>query len=54
MDETVPRRSGGSNRSPWPGPVGHELLADLRAIASKNKIWRSFIGMGYSDTLVPR
>jgi len=28
-------------------------LAELRAIASDNRVLRSFIGMGYSDTLVP-
>ncbi len=28
-------------------------LAELRAMATENKVYRSFIGMGYSDTLVP-
>ena len=28
-------------------------LAELRAIAAKNKIFRSFIGLGYYDTAVP-
>jgi glycine dehydrogenase len=31
----------------------HEALADLKAIASKNKVFRSFIGMGYSNCLTP-
>ena len=31
----------------------HELLADLRAIASKNKVFRSLIGMGYHDCITP-
>ncbi len=30
-----------------------EILAELRSIAAQNKIYRSFIGMGYSDTLTP-
>jgi len=30
-----------------------EILAELRAIAAQNKTYRSFIGMGYSDTLTP-
>jgi glycine dehydrogenase len=30
-----------------------EALAELRAIASKNKIARSFIGAGYSDCITP-
>ena len=28
-------------------------LAELRAIATKNKVYRSFIGMGYYDTVTP-
>eukprot|EP01114_Cavostelium_apophysatum_P003367 TRINITY_DN1319_c0_g3_i1.p1 TRINITY_DN1319_c0_g3~~TRINITY_DN1319_c0_g3_i1.p1 ORF type:complete len:1010 (-),score=304.66 TRINITY_DN1319_c0_g3_i1:65-3094(-) len=31
----------------------HELLQELKAIASKNKVLRSFIGMGYYGTIVP-
>ncbi|MDX2119404.1 MAG: aminomethyl-transferring glycine dehydrogenase [Planctomycetota bacterium] len=31
----------------------HELLKQLHAIASKNQIYRSMIGMGYSDTITP-
>lgn len=30
-----------------------QALADLRRIAAKNKLFRSLIGMGYSDTYVP-
>ncbi|HYE63890.1 MAG TPA: aminomethyl-transferring glycine dehydrogenase [Phycisphaerales bacterium] len=30
-----------------------EVLAELKAIASQNKIARSFIGMGYYDTITP-
>src|SRR5438094_4705134 len=30
-----------------------EALAELRAIAKKNKIARSFIGAGYSDCITP-
>ncbi|TVQ60028.1 MAG: glycine dehydrogenase (aminomethyl-transferring) [Phycisphaerales bacterium] len=30
-----------------------EALRALQAIASKNEVWRSFIGMGYHDCLVP-
>jgi glycine dehydrogenase len=30
-----------------------QLLARLREITSKNKVYRSFLGMGYSDTHVP-
>ncbi len=30
-----------------------EALAELRQIASRNRITRSFIGMGYHDTITP-
>ena len=30
-----------------------EFLADFKKLASKNKIFKSFIGMGYYDTIVP-
>ena len=30
-----------------------EVLKELRALADKNKVYRSFIGMGYYDTIVP-
>jgi glycine dehydrogenase len=31
----------------------HELLAELREMAGRNEIYRSFIGMGYSDCITP-
>ena len=31
----------------------HETLAELRAIAAKNQVFRSFIGAGYSDCITP-
>jgi len=30
-----------------------QVLADIRAIADKNKVFKSFIGMGYYDTYTP-
>lgn len=30
-----------------------EALATLRAIAEKNQVWRSFIGMGYANCITP-
>ena len=36
-----------------PGLSEHELLARARALGSKNRITRSFIGTGYSDTHHP-
>jgi glycine dehydrogenase len=54
VDATVPR----SIRLERPLALGperseYELLAELRALMSKNQVFRSFIGMGYHDTIVP-
>jgi glycine dehydrogenase len=35
------------------GRSEHELLQELKAIANKNQIFRSFIGMGYYNTITP-
>jgi len=34
-------------------PGEFELLAELKTIASKNKVYRSLIGMGFNDTITP-
>src|SRR6266404_3908974 len=37
-------------------PVGrgeHQVLTELKAIAAQNQVFRSFIGMGYSDCVTP-
>ena len=31
----------------------HELLQELKAIASKNQVWRSYIGTGYYNCITP-
>ncbi len=54
IDRTVPQ----AIRSKEPlrlaaGQGEHEVLAQLEAIAAKNQVFKSFIGMGYSDTLTP-
>ncbi|WP_456424892.1 aminomethyl-transferring glycine dehydrogenase [Rhodocaloribacter sp.] len=36
-----------------PARTEYELLDEARAIASKNQVRRSFIGMGYHDTITP-
>ncbi|MBI4371341.1 MAG: aminomethyl-transferring glycine dehydrogenase [Elusimicrobia bacterium] len=30
-----------------------EALAELRALAAKNQVWRSYLGQGYHDTITP-
>ena len=31
----------------------HDLYNNLKQLASKNEIWRSYIGLGYNNCLVP-
>ncbi len=31
----------------------HDLLAELRAIGDQNQVWRTYLGMGYHDTVTP-
>ena len=55
IDQTVPE----SIRLPEPMPLPEsrpeaEALATLKAIAEKNRINKSLIGMGYSETLTPK
>jgi glycine dehydrogenase len=54
IDQTVPRsiRFNGA-LGIGPGRGEHELIEELRAIANKNQVLRSCIGMGYSDTITP-
>jgi glycine dehydrogenase len=54
IDQTVPA----SIRLPKPlnlpaAMSERELLEHLQEVGSKNKVWRSYIGMGYYDTLTP-
>ena len=54
MAETVP--AGIRFQGPLQIPEGvpeAELLERLRAIASGNEVWRSYLGMGYSGTITP-
>lgn len=58
MDELLSKAIPDKIRSPKPlalseGLPERELLARLKSIASKNKVYRSYIGMGYTDTIVP-
>ena len=54
MDQTIPdviRRREPLALGPARGE--HELLEELRGIAGQNRVFRSLIGMGYSDCIVP-
>ncbi|HET7039328.1 MAG TPA: aminomethyl-transferring glycine dehydrogenase, partial [Gemmatimonadales bacterium] len=36
-----------------PARTEDRVLADLRALAAENRVWRSFLGMGYHDCVTP-
>jgi glycine dehydrogenase len=55
IDQTIPAAIRLPADLPLPAPRReHEALADLKAIASKNVLNKSCIGMGYFDTLTPK
>ena len=55
IDQTVPAAIRLPADLPLPAPRReHEALADLKAMASKNIVNKSCIGMGYYDTLTPK
>ncbi|RYZ33631.1 MAG: glycine dehydrogenase (aminomethyl-transferring), partial [Myxococcaceae bacterium] len=54
IERTVPPAI--RSQEPLRLPAGRgemEVLSQLEAIAAKNQVFRSFIGMGYHDTHVP-
>src|SRR6476660_954956 len=54
IDATIPEKIRFRTALALPaGRAEHEVLADFRAIAAKNRVYRSFIGMGYSDCVTP-
>jgi glycine dehydrogenase len=58
VDEMLAKTIPSAIRSPKPLAIGEgvpegQLLARLKEYASKNKINRSYIGQGYTDTVVP-
>ena len=54
IDDTVPSVIRVKKPLDLPAAMGEfELLNELKGIASQNQIFRSFIGAGYSDTVVP-
>jgi glycine dehydrogenase len=54
VDETIPstiRLRRGLELPP--AKTEHEVLEQLQAIASKNEVWRNFLGLGYADCITP-
>src|SRR5215470_7331132 len=50
IDATVP---AGIRMKRPPDRSEHGLLQDLQQIAARNQVFRSYLGMGYSDTVTP-
>ena len=54
IEATIPGNIRFDGRLDIPhGKAEHEVLADFRTMAARNKVFRSFIGMGYSDCVTP-
>ncbi len=54
VDKTVPKSLQTTTPLLFPANDSeYELLASLRRIAGENKVFRSYIGMGYYDTITP-
>jgi glycine dehydrogenase len=54
VDAVVPANIRfGRTLSVGPARTEHDVLAELRAIADRNQVWRSYLGLGYHATLTP-
>ncbi|HEY6086432.1 MAG TPA: aminomethyl-transferring glycine dehydrogenase [Burkholderiaceae bacterium] len=54
IEAVVPRSIARAQPMALPAPVSEATaLAELRALAGKNRVMKSFIGQGYHDTLTP-
>jgi glycine dehydrogenase len=54
MEETIPGSIRLRSSLDIPDALGeHELEAEMRRLAGRNRVFRSFLGMGYSDSITP-
>src|SRR5580698_4558540 len=54
IDRTIPASIRSRKTLNIPGPLSeHQYLSSLRQIAALNKVYKSYIGQGYYDTIVP-
>jgi glycine dehydrogenase len=54
IDKTIPKNIRLEKKLDIGEPISeHEYLANLRKIAAKNKVFKSYIGQGYYDTITP-
>jgi glycine dehydrogenase len=54
IDATVPEQIRlRRTLSIGPGRTEHDVLAELRGMAEQNRVYRSYLGLGYHDCIVP-
>ena len=54
IEDTVPESIRKQKEMKLPAPASeHHFIRDFRAIASKNKLFRNYIGMGYYESITP-
>jgi glycine cleavage system P protein (glycine dehydrogenase) len=54
IDRTVPSSIRSKSPLDIPGPVSeYQYLKDLKKVAEKNKVFKSYIGQGYYNTITP-
>src|SRR5579863_9052139 len=54
IDAAVPKSIRSSQpTSGWPAQEEAQALAEIKALANRNSIWRSYLGMGYYDCATP-
>jgi len=54
VDETIPKKIRLKKKMDLPDPVGeHTFLDDFKQLASRNKLFKSLIGMGYYNCYTP-
>ena len=54
IDAAVPRRIRMTQRlAIHPGKTEYDALRAIRQVASRNELYRSYLGMGYNDCITP-
>ncbi len=54
IEKTIPRGIRLRDELPVPEPISEfQYLSDLKEIANRNRVYKSYIGQGYYDTIVP-
>ncbi|HXB45146.1 MAG TPA: hypothetical protein VNV85_13870, partial [Puia sp.] len=54
IDKTIPSSIRSTSQLDIPGPVSeYEYLKELRQVANKNKVFKTYIGQGYYNTITP-